>query len=377
MIRNRKKSELNVIGSANELPDNNVDSSLFTRDTLCLNLLKVANRRKMAATISNRYQTNKKLAAEFSYEEVNGELLTTITQVINAWEAYWKRENKEVDNSGIQLAASTDLSTFGSLVGYLMTAFKNNISKKYSKFKTEKRASAKQFVYLDSSQEEHINNAYEGMIADKNSTLDKMEYNNAINYLIKELRSFDKKENTKQSALAKGREVPIKRKSFLAKLFVALLNPRYQGNLDQIRINFGWTDYIFKRNKEMLFRKLKSEHADLGLNLLNFIVTSQHEQAIGEMKEKEQEKQLPKQLAAHSVFGMTKEGAKTKYTMTVTVDQMVNGKWQTVQLIKKHELVISTKSKEAVSFDEAKAELTAKSSGDLSKAQTIAKTVVY
>ena len=370
MIRNRQNKELHVISSANELPDNQVDSSLFSRDSLCLNLLKVAKRRKMAETVASRYQTNKLLASEFSYEEVNGELLTTITQVINAWESFWKRENKQKDDSGIQLAAATDLSTFGSLTGYLVTAYKNNISKKYSKFKTEKRSSAKQFVYLDSSQEEHINNAYEGLIADKNNAVDKMEYNNAVNFLIKELRSFDKKENAKQAQIYKAKPIPMKRQSFLAKLFVALLNPRYQGNLDQIRINFAWTDYIFKRNKEMLFRKLKNEHSELGLSLLNFIVTSQHDQSVGELKEKEQKLKIPKKLEAHSVFGMTKEGSKTKYYMTICVNQYLEGKWKVFQVVKKHELILSEKNKN-LSFDEAKSQLSAKAAGDMDKAKLI------
>lgn len=372
MIRNRKKQELNVILSANELPDNQTDSSLFTRDTLCLNLLKVAKRRKMAETVASRYQTNKLLAAEFSYEEVNGELLTTITQVINAWEAFWKREKKQKDDSGIQLALSTDLSTFGSLTGYLVTAYKNNISKKYSKFKTEKRASAKQFIYLDSSQEEYINNAYEGLIAQKSSSLDKMEYNNAVNFLIKELREFDRKENHKQAEIYKQQPIPMKRKSFLAKLFVALLNPRYQGNLDQIRINFGWTDYIFKRNKEMLFRKLRNEHKDLGLNLLNFIINSQHDQNCGEIKEKEQKINIPKKLEASSVFGMVNEGNQTKYYLTVSINQFIEGRWKPIQVIKKHEIIATGKQKN-ISYDEAKNELSKKAMADLNKAQMLVK----
>lgn len=356
MIRNRKKSsELNVILSPNELPDNKTDSRLFTRDTLCLNLMKVAKRRKMAETIAYRYKSNAMLSQEFSYEEVHGELLTTITQVINAWETYWANKSKKKSNYDITLSSKTSLSYFGEITGYFVNAYKNNISKKYGKFKTEKRAAVKQFVYLDApiSGDESSKNSYDSLVS-KNSSADLIEYNQSIGYLIKTLRAYDKKENLKQQELFNGKEVPLKRQSHLARLFVALLNPRYQGNIDQIRENFGWTDYIFKRNKEVLFKKLKSEHSELGNILLHFVVNDQHDELVGEAKQEEQKKMIPKKLEVHSVFSMKNDNGKTRYSLTISVDQMIEGRWQPVKVVKKHELIVPLKSKKPVSYDEAK-----------------------
>ena len=199
MIKNKKEASVeSVIFSANDIPESSTPSNLFNRDTLCLNLMKVARKRKMAETISSRYKTNKLLSQEFSLEETTGELFTTITQVINAWECFWlKKTGKNADHMNINLSDKTDLSSFGMVTGYLVNAYSNNISKRYSKFKTEKRASAKSFVSIDSSDEEHINNANEGLIASKTSSLDKIEYKNAVGFLIKELRKFDKLENSK------------------------------------------------------------------------------------------------------------------------------------------------------------------------------------
>lgn len=360
-----------IVYLSSNLPEPTTNSELFTRDSLCVNLLKIAKQRKIAKTYSDRYQSHYKLASEFNLEEVNGELLTTITQVINAWEVYWDLKHKRKTSHNIQLSPNTDLSTFGFVVGYLVTSFKNNMSKKYTKFTTEKRSSAKQFIYLDSSQEEHINNSYEGLIAEKTGYIDNYEYKDAISFLIRELRKIDKVENEKQQNIYAGNPVPMKRKSYLAKLFVALLNPRYQGNLDQIRINFGWTDYIFKRNKSILFEKMQTDYSELGINLLNYVVNSQHDRNIGEIKEKEKAKTIKKKAVANSVFGMKVEGNKTKYYLTVTIDEVsFGGKQQTIQVVKQHEII--SNKKKPISYDEAKTKLTEKANGDLLKAKCLA-----
>jgi hypothetical protein len=376
MIRNRKKaSELHVILSATELPDNNVDSRLFTRDTLCLNLLKVTKRRKMAETISSRYKTNMMLAQEFSLEEVQGELLTTMTQVINAWEIYWDKKNKKNKNKeySMNLSSNTKLSTFGEITGYFVNAFKNNMSKKYGKFKTEKRSTAKQFIYLDApivQKDENSKRSHYDSLVDKNSDVDTFEYKQSIGYLISELRSFDKKENEKQSLAYQGKSnVPIKRQSHLARLFVALLNPRYQGNIDQIRLNLGWTDYIFKRNRDILFKKLRHDYSQLGEALLSHVLESQGDDLVGDIKETEKKSSLPKKLEVHSVFSMKKEENKTKYSLTVSVDEYINGQWKPYKEVKTHELVIPVKSKKALSFDEAKKQLQNKAQEDVLKAK--------
>jgi len=225
------------------------------------------------------------------------------------------------------------------VTGYFVNAYSNNISKRYSKFKTEKRASAKAFVSLDSSDEEHINNANEGLIASKTSSLDKIEYKNAIGYIIKELKQYDKIENSRHIKENMSiNDVPMKKRSYLAKLFVALMNPRYKGNIDQIRINFNWTDYIFKRNKEVLFKKLGEEYKELGQSMLNYVIEAQHGGAIGQLKEKDQY-QSPIRKVPNRIFSMEKDGNKTKYSVTIRLDDVVDGQVKASTILNKMEVL--------------------------------------
>lgn len=69
---------------------------------------------------------------------------------------------------------------------------------------------------------------------------------------------------------------------------------------------------------------------------------------------------------------MVNEGNQTKYYLTVSINQFIEGRWKPLQVIKKHEIVATGKQKN-ISYDEAKNELSKKAMADLTKAQMLVK----
>lgn len=371
MIRKKKKLAEPTF-NLNVLPEASSSTEGMSRDTLCHFLLMLSTRRKMAETVANKYKTNAKLSGDFSYEEIHGDLVITITQVLNAWEGYWSKKKKVKSKTiGVKINSAKGLrmNTFGDVTGYLVNAFKNNIAKKYARFKTNKRAAAKSFVHLDSSEDEHTNNAYEAYIS--HEPIKDVEYKHTLGAFIKFLREIDKKENDKQ-ALVYGTKsnVPMKKQSSLARLFVALLNPRYKGNIDLIRERLDWTDYIFKRNKEILFKKLKSEYSDIGLSMLSHAI-EMNSSPISESSDDNEKSsyKIPKKMEVHKIYGMKPDGKNQKYTLTISVDEFKNGSWISVKKIEK-KLIVKPNS---LSFDEAKKKLESTSQKEFIQAQNLIK----
>ena len=371
MIRKKKKL-VEPTFNLNELPEQSCSTEFMSRDQLCHFLLMLSTRRKMAETVANKYRTNAKLSQDFSYEEIHGDLVITISQVLNAWEGYWSKKKKIKSKTiGIKINSAKGLrmKTFGEITGYLVNAFKNNVAKKYARFKTDKRAAAKSFVHLDSSTEEHTNNAYEAYIS--HEPIKDVEYKHTLNSFIKFLRDVDRKENEKQTTSygTKG-NVPMKKQSSLARLFVALLNPRYKGNIDLIRERLNWTDYIFKRNKEILFKKLRNEYQDIGLSMLAHAIDmiSSPVSESSDDNEKSSYK-IPKKMEIHKIYGMKPDGKNQKYTLTISIDEFKNGSWISVKKIEK-KLIVKPNS---LSFDEAKKKLESTSQKEFIQAQNLIK----
>lgn len=362
----------------NYAPSEKDSTAEWTRDQLCQCLLMLSTRRKMVESVSNKYKTNHLLSNEFSYEEVHGELVITISQVLNAWEGYWIKNGKpksKTSTIGIEINSNseTKLKYFGEITGYFVNAFKNNISKKYSKFKTDKRSALKSYVHIDAAsqnaQDDDVNkNAIEAYTSYNPEDL--RNYKQSVADFVRFLRDVDLKENQKQLAIYKQRQlIPMKRKSCLARLFVALMNPRYKGNIDLVKENLGFTDYIFKRNREIMIKKLQQEFKDEGLEMLSFAI-EHNKSPLADGSDTIATTAPQKKLEVQSSFVMTKEssGKKNKFIYTVSINEYQNGKWVPVKTVKSKQLIVKPNE---LTFDQAKEKLNDTLSVDIATAKNM------
>lgn len=377
MQRNRKKiTNLAQILHPTVIPPMDTDITNFTFDTLCQNLLKIAHKRKTAYALAGRFANHEVLAFDFSKEEMQGEIHIAAVYVAQAVENYLARKEKRKLPHPIQLKSTTKLNTFGLVVGYFTTTVQNRTAKKYNLYRTEKRSAKKQFVSMDKfgafgrGAEDSDGWSLHSELTSPGSMEQTFEYKQTLGYVIRSLRNKDKALNQEMTIKYAPALVPMKNVSCLARLFVALVNPRYQGNIVQIQKNLKITEYIFKRNKEILTNILREEFPEACEALL-YHLTNENQAVMGNVKEKDKKKQEKRKLEVHSIFTMKNENNKTKYSYTISIDEMINGKWQPYKMVKKLELIVPLKDKKTVSYDQAKIKLQSKAQGDEVKAKQL------
>jgi hypothetical protein len=377
MQRNRKKStNLAQILHPTVIPPMDTDIRNFTYDTLCANLLKVARKRKTALALAGRFANHEVLAFDFSSDEMQGEIHIAAVYVAQAVENYLARKEKRPLPHSIKLKATTKLNTFGLVVGYFTTTVQNRTAKKYNLYRTEKRSAKKQFVSMDKfgafsrGAEDKDGWSLHQELTAPGSMEQNFEYKQTLGYVITALRQKDKALNQEMAIKYAPAPVPMKNISCLARLFVALMNPRYQGNIVQIQKNLKITEYIFKRNKEVLTDLLRKEFPEACAGLL-YHLNNVNQSQIANVKEKDKKKQEKRKLEVHSVFSMKNEKNKARYSYTISINEMVNGKWQPYKMVKRHELIVPLTGTKAVSYDQAKTALKTKAEGDEVKAKQL------
>ena len=369
-----------------------------TRDQLALELFKLMNKRKMAEKYSARFRSHPRLGPIFNVDDVQGNINKTLTYVINAWEVYTKNKlekrkklyqrkknrkkvieiNKMLKKldppQDINLASSTKLNTFGELTGYFVNAVKNNLHKMYKKYTTETRK-ATDIICLDGFTEEHERNALDALVSIDPQR--ERDYEESIAILINFLEKEDQEENSK--ILEKYGEIPLLKESKMASLFKALLDPEYKGNLEQLQEDFGWSDYIFKKQKERMALKLRKEYMKEGMDLLNYVIEKNHrvEEVANKNRHKKPRKERGKprkeldyqfsDTTCHTqvVFSQSKKGKKYEYTAKILLARKnPKGRIETIDE-KKKSLVLKGGSLE--DFSKAKAQLQEKIKKDLDK----------
>ena len=341
-----------------QIADANLSIIKANRNDLCIELLNVAKKQRMVDYQVNKYKNNSRLCNEFSHEEITGLLYETISQCLCKFDEF-----KKAKRSGKK--QELKFETFGILKGYFINAFLNNVSKLYTKHKTEKRAAAKTMVYLESSStdENSSKNTLESLVSYNPS--DEREYKATLDLFIRHLRSYDKKVNES----LRNKNAKKSKFSKLAHMFVCLINPRYKGDQDKIKKLLGMSDHVFKENRKNLISKLQSDFPEMGKEALSYVIERDSSQ-VGEMKEKEKQKQKAIEYRVNTYFSMQtvtpnknkKQNTYKKYSQKILLEKLQNGKWV---VDKEKEKVILDK-KNVVSFDEAKEKLKAMSQKEMS-----------
>lgn len=160
---------------------------------------------------------------------------------------------------------SLDLSTEAYLTGYLVRAFTNNISKKYSSYKNTDKRSMTEMIYLDSFIDK--NSEVAGNVKNKleaHTSIDPNEertYSKTLTQMALYLRSYDKRQN----------QINQNQKSQLTKLFCSIVNPKKVETSQELRERFGWSQYLLNKNKDLLMEKIREEFSDSKEDILTFL----------------------------------------------------------------------------------------------------------
>lgn len=341
---------------------NNLCIKHYSEDQIVLLLIDIAEQKRLAQNYSNRFRNNPLLAGVFSYDDVHGELTVTLTQVVNAWKTYQKvkyknRKIKIAPEHRIKVSSKLKLDTVSNLEGYFVNAFKNNMSKIYNKFTTEKRSAQKSSVSLDNDKmEKHIKNALEAATAI--DPMADLEYETSMRQIGQYLLEEDLKANQLTAKQLGTEFIPLKSKSNLAGLWEALQDPSIKKEMDKVKDRFGWTEHVFKSNRDRLEQKVRAKFKVEGLELLRHVEEKNSQVYLNQDTQNKKQKELKDlyqkiPLEVHTVFSMTTDkNKKKKYSVVVSLDEYREGKWVSVKSKSK-----TLNLNQASSFDDAKAKL--------------------
>lgn len=333
----------------------------WTRDQLFLALYKEMMKRNAVGIIANKFRNNHLLSEEFGMTAMKDILLETISKVVNVWEKYWQDPE----------ATDLRMDKFGDITGYLVNAFHNNYAKKYSSFKTEKRASLKALVStnpINSANPDEDINLHNLEAMTSYTPIDISGHKENRNVILQYLRVLDSELNYKftKNGMKKS-DIPMKHRSQLSRLYILLINPRYKGNLDEIQARLGFSDYVFKRERAKLLKIIKKYFKDEGKDMLKFCTENNTSGEQGDIY------YLPTQapsLEIHTNITMKVDKIKKMriYTHTISINEYKNKRWIPVHTVKSRNL---EDKGNVISFEEARAQLTKTQNMDMEKANNI------
>lgn len=265
MSKNKKRSILTF------------ETANYSRDELALKLLTVASKRRLVIKEANRFKNNPRFRNIYNVEFLEGILLETIAKVVNSHEAYILREKGMAIPEGYpELDQNTNLSTFGMLTGYLITSFKQNVSKDYKKHTATKR-SFREEVSLEGGPEGCQEESQQSTVIFNQvkcdpikDVVDKSEYLTVVTQMFNYLREYDKSENNRYF-YQYNKKAPKSKQSKLAYLFLNLMDPKFKGKYVYLKDKYPWSPYIFNKNKEKMVHIISSQFKNQSHDLLEYL----------------------------------------------------------------------------------------------------------
>lgn len=245
----------------------NFETANVSRDELALFLLNTAHKVRLVNRKIKDFSSHQHFSVIYNREELTELLNITIAKVINSHEAYiLKCKGLPIPEIYPAIGDELDLSSFGNIIGYMRSAYDNNISKDYKKHIATKR-SANVISYdsanQDSSDDNKQGNAILNLLYENSIDVnqDTTEYKRLMNEILVFLKTNDRKINKGLSR--KNTQVKEEKKSKLSYLFIYLLDPKYKGKFVFIKDKLPeWTQYLYKKNKEELALVIKSNFPD-------------------------------------------------------------------------------------------------------------------
>jgi hypothetical protein len=253
----------------------------------------------------------------YNEDEIWGEVHLAISALLKQWSANFMN----MVDKGRPLAHSSGkgavrLEKANDLCGYYRNSLSNGFADLFIKYHALKRDAAEvnfSSMYPESDEENERN--FEDTIASSSSN--DVIIRSYKRDMINHLRSYDKKSGTR-----------------VAHLFVALMNPRYNGAVTVIQSKLGINNKNFNENKAVLERLLKEEFGDISQELMThfelkrgaFEDLEKGNKASRKYKNRKKQKMLEKKAnkpcRLNLIYGQRKDkNGKCVYYVTVMVDR--------------------------------------------------------
>jgi hypothetical protein len=193
-------------------------------------------------------------------DDIIGELDEVIANTTQRWEKYCREivgNNKKMAHATKEGALRLDNDQ--DIMGYYRNSAKNAFADLFIHHHAQKRAASEvNFSSLLSNNDEDNERTYEeGIVCTKTS---KISFNQNKLAMINTLRNYDKKSG---------------KKTKLARVFVAMMNPRYNGAVTVIQNRLKLNNKSFNEAKEGIVFLLRENFGDIKKEVIDFLDNSQ------------------------------------------------------------------------------------------------------
>lgn len=270
-----------------------------------------------------------------------------------------------IPNYAPSISDNLDLSTLGNVTGYFLNAYSNNISKDYKKYTANKREGELVSYDLDSDhstddQKETVM-VFNQISEDNIETLiEEAEFKQCFYKILKALKKYDKKFNEINRHKYTG-DIPENKKSFLAYLFLYLIDPRYKGKYVYIKEKMDISQYIFNSKKEEIVNFIKKYFPEEAKFIYNY-VNEYYKTYGGYLRPKKTENYYDQSCSVNDSFEIKFINKRlVNIIYKISVVRLNNGRWETLETKEFIKKTITGK------IEESKQELKIKHQDTLSK----------
>lgn len=314
-----------------------------TRDEVAAFCVKIAKERNLVNRKKKAFAGNPQFAAIYNTEELQEILNITITKVVNAFEAFiFKLKGIDLPEYAPEIGAELDLTNWGQITGYLISAYDKNISKDYKKYTANKREG--ELISYDVSNEDDHEEKQNLVIFNQikctpiEDISNNQEYERAMNVIFKFLRNYDKKENERMSN--KGKKIiPEIRKSKFSYLFMYLINPKYKGKYIYMKDKVCLTPYLFNKKKDEMVELLQTHFKEETMFLYDFL--AEKSSAYGaQLRPKKTENYYDQSCTTSTCFEEKYlANSKVKVIIHYQLNRLNNGKIEKIEAGEKNKIV--------------------------------------
>jgi hypothetical protein len=300
------------------------DLDLYMRDAkskIAQLLIDYTNQRNLVKNLRNKTKTQRVFnSVIYSETEIWSEVNITITDVIGQWEKNFRHMVlKGRPLSHASGAGAVRLEKNDDIIGYFRNSLKNTFADLFIKHRAQKRSGEEiTFSTMHRDTDDDNERNFEDTLASADTS--RVMIKTYKKDMISHLRLYDKENQTR-----------------LARVFVALMNPRYNGAITVIQNRLKINNKNFNDSKDMIQKILLQEFGDISQELIaNYESQRGVFEELGsgnkesrKTKSRREQKALAKKRPCrfNVVYGQ-KPITKTKYSyyVTVLVDRSVTMK---------------------------------------------------
>lgn len=299
-----------------------VNFEYFIRDSkndIALLLIETVRKRGFIQDLLRRCTTQTVLNhVILSDDDVWGEINLVIASLVERWEAVCRAEigRKKIKHASIE--GDLRMHTQNDIIGYFRCALKNAFADLFTKHSAQKR-SANEVAFssiLGKDSDSEDERLFEETIA---GTSEKdLVFRSHRADMIRHLRAYDRKNNTK-----------------LARVFVAIINPRNNGAVIGIQEKLGISNKNFNDSKDAISRLLRAEFGELSFEIIDYFESkkplfsdkaaeNKASRKFKNRKKQELEDKKSRPYRMNVIYGQKvnmKDDRKSVYYVTIQIDR--------------------------------------------------------